>query len=61
MCANDRVMDGTAFSYSLLSKSDINLFQHNICTGSIDVQRIYIASSQVCFIECPSLSLKFLF
>jgi len=61
MCAKDRVIDGTAFSYSLLSKNVNNLFQHNTCTGSIDVQSIYIASSQVCFIKSPSLSVAYLF
>lgn len=61
ICANDRIIDGIAFSYSFLSKNVINLFQHNTWTGSIDVQRIYIASSQVCFIKCPSPSLEYLF
>lgn len=61
ICANDRVIDDIAFSYSLLSKNVISLFQHNTWTGSIDVQRIYNASSHVCFIKCPSLSLEYLF
>jgi len=61
ICANDLVIDGIAFSYSLLSKNVNNLFQHSTWTGSIEVQRIYIASSHVCFIKCPSKSLKYLF
>lgn len=61
ICANERVIDGTAFSYSILSKNVINLFQHNSWIGSIDVHRMYTASSHVCLINCPSVSLEYLF
>jgi len=61
ICANDLVIAGTACSYSLFSKNVINLFQHNNWTDSIEVQRIYSASSHVSFIDFLSLSLEYLF